>query len=186
MSEKTSDNALLTKAVEKRRAGGAPKGNGNAYKHGLYTMKRAVIERGLAAIDGRSAVGRALSQWRADLIRDLGGQDTISTQQEALVDLAVKSKLLLDSVDVWLLQQPSLVNKRKKSLLPVVRERQQLADGLARYLGQLGLEKKIRQKTLQELLAEGSDDGDGQDEEGGEQGGDPGGEGPDPKSENAD
>lgn len=140
-------------------------------------MKRAVIERGLAAIDGRSAVGRALSQWRADLVRDLGGKDSISMQQETLVDLAVKSKLLLDSVDVWLLSQPSLVNKRKKSLLPVVRERTQLADSLARYLGQLGLEKKIRQKTLQELLAEGSDDGDGQAEENGKQGdGDPGGD----------
>lgn len=154
-----------------------PVGNVNAQKHGLYTLKRALKERGLAAIDGRSVVGRALSQWRADLIRDLGGKDSISTQQEALVDLAVKSKLLLDSVDAWLLTQPSLVNKRKKSLLPVVRERQQLADGLARYLGQLGLEKKIQQKTLQELLAEGSDDGDGS-----EGGGDPGAE-PEAKNE---
>ena len=33
----------------------------------------------------------------------------------------------------------SLINKRKKSLLPVVKERQALADGLARYLAQLGL-----------------------------------------------
>lgn len=138
------------------------------HKHGLYTVKRAVKEVGLKAVDGRSAVGRALSQWRADLIRDLGGKDSISTQQEALVDLAVKSKLLLDSVDVWLLQQLSLVNKRKKSLLPVVRERQQLADGLARYLGQLGLEKRVKVKTLAEILA--GDDGD---EDQGDGGGDP-------------
>lgn len=165
-----------TKSPEKQCAGGAPKGNGNAYKHGLYTMKRAVIERGLRAIDGRSATGRALMQWRADLVRDLGGQEAVSTQQRALVDLAVKSKLLLDSVDAWLLIQPSLVNRRKKSLLPVVRERQQLADGLARYLGQLGLEKKIRQKTLAEILA-GEDGDDGEEEQGGGDQQEPGAEG---------
>jgi len=44
-----------------------------------------------------------LAKWRADLIADLGGTDEISTQQSALVDLAVKSKLLLDSIDNWLL-----------------------------------------------------------------------------------
>lgn len=154
-----------------------PVGNVNAQKHGLYTLKRALKERGLAAIDGRSAVGRALSQWRADLIRDLGGKDSISTQQEVLVDLAVKSKLLLDSIDAWLLTQPSLVNRRKKSLLPMVRERQVLADGLARYLGQLGLEKRVKVKNLAEILA-----GDG--EEDGEGAGDPGGEESNPKHDN--
>ncbi len=124
-------------------------------KHGLYTVKRSVKDRGLKAIDGRSSVGKALSAWRTSLIQDLGGQTAISTQQEALVDLAVKSKLLLDSIDTWLLTQKSLVNARKKSLLPVVRERQQLADGLARYLAQLGL-KRVPQETrdLAQLLGD--------------------------------
>jgi hypothetical protein len=58
----------------------------------------------------------------------------------------------LDSIDAWLLVQPSLVNARKKSLLPVVKERQALADGLARYLAQLGLHRTQREKTLEELL----------------------------------
>ena len=52
---------------------------------------------------------------------------------------------MLDSIDAWLLTQRSLINARKRSLLPAVRERQQLADGLARYLGQLGLERKIKE-----------------------------------------
>jgi hypothetical protein len=54
----------------------------------------------------------------------------------------VKTKLLLDSIDSWLLVQPSLINKRKKALLPVVRERTQIADALARYLAQLGLDRR--------------------------------------------
>ncbi len=86
------------------------------------------------------------------MIQDLGGKDAISTQQEALVDLAVKTKLLLDSIDRWLFSQPTLVNARKRALIPVVRERQTLADGLARYLTLLGLPKRQKTVSLQEWL----------------------------------
>ena len=122
-------------------------------KHGLTILKRAVNGLGNRAIDKRTATGKALAQWRKDLIADLGGD--VSVQQDTIVDLAVKSKLLLDSIDVWLLTQESLVNKRKKTLMPVVKERQQLADGLARYLSMLGLDRKVRTKTLDEILSEG-------------------------------
>jgi hypothetical protein len=88
------------------------------------------------------------------LVDDLGGVDNVSTQQEALIDLAVKSKLLLDSIDAWLLTQKTLINKRKKALLPVVLQRQTLADGLARYLAQLGLERKAKLMSLQDILAQ--------------------------------
>ena len=63
----------------------------------------------------------------------------ISTQELAIVNQAVKIKLLLDSVDTWLLQQPTLVNARKRKIHAAVLERQQLADALARYSMQLGL-----------------------------------------------
>jgi hypothetical protein len=95
-------------------------------------------------IDRRTTLGKLLVQWRADLIQDLGGPDAVSTQRAALVDLAVRSKLILDSLDAWLLAQPSLVNKRTRSVLPIVRERQALADGLSRYLQALGLDRVTR------------------------------------------
>ena len=128
-------------------------------KHGLTTLKQAVKGLGGRVIDKRTQLGKALAKWRADLIQDLGGRENISTQQEALVDLAVKSKLILDSIDSWLLTQPSLVNARKRSLLPAVRERQQLADGLARYLSQLGLERKTKTLDLANALRDASEDG---------------------------
>jgi hypothetical protein len=84
----------------------------------------------------------------------LGGDDNISTHQSALVDLTVKSKLLLDSIDAWLLRQPTLINNRKKSLLPVVLQRQQLADGFARYLAQLGLKRISKEISLQDYVSE--------------------------------
>jgi hypothetical protein len=84
----------------------------------------------------------------------LPGGPVHTVREAGIVELAVKSKLMLDSVDAWLLKQPSLVNARKKSLLPVVRERQQLADSLPRYMGQLGLERRKRPAlSLQDYLA---------------------------------
>ena len=121
-------------------------------KHGLVTLKQAVKGLGRRVIDRRTTLGRSLAKWRADLVEDLGGEENISTQRSALIDLAVKSKLLLDSIDAWLLIQPSLVNARKRTLIPVVLQRQTLADGLARYLSQLGLERRHKVKTISDLL----------------------------------
>lgn len=117
-----------------------------AYKHGFYSLKKAISRK----IDMRTSAGRALVQWRTSLVADLGGD--ISTAQGQMIDLACRSKLLLDSIDAWLLTQPSLVNRQKKCLLPVVKERQSLADGLAKYLMALGLHRTQREKTLEELL----------------------------------
>ena len=144
-------------------AGTSKKRSRGYQKHGLHTLKGAVRGLGSRVIDKRTTLGRALAKWRSDLIRDLGGRETISTQREALVDLAVKSKLILDSIDAWLLTQPSLVNARKRSLLPAVKERQQLADGLARYLGQLGLERVAKEvPDLSRALDEARDRTEGQ------------------------
>ena len=114
-------------------------------KHGLVTLKRAVKGLGGRVIDKRTTLGKSLARWRTDLIRDIGGPEAVSTQQVAVVDLAVKSKLLLDSIDSWLLTRPTLVNARKRSLLPAIKERQALADGLARYMGMLGLERRAKE-----------------------------------------
>jgi hypothetical protein len=117
----------------------------NRQTHGIGLLKRAVKTLGGRTIDRRTSLGKALAQWRSELIRDLGGEGGISTQERAIVDLAVKTKLMLDSVDAWLLTQPSLVNARKRALLPVVRERVQLSDALSRYLAQLGLKRRVKQ-----------------------------------------
>jgi hypothetical protein len=125
-----------------QRRKSAPKGNKYRQTHGLISLKKAVNTLGNRALDQRTKTGKALAQWRADLIRDLGGD--VSTQQDAIISLAVKTKLLLDSIDVWLLEQPTLIIKRKKAIIPAVIQRQQLADALSRYMGQLGLERKAK------------------------------------------
>jgi hypothetical protein len=98
-------------------------------------------------------VARRLCAWRTELIHDLGGPEDISAQQATLIELAVRQRFLVESLDAWLFVQPSLVNVRKQSLLPVLRERQQVADALARYLALLGLERREKPLDVSELLA---------------------------------
>jgi hypothetical protein len=121
---------------------------------GLNALKARVRVRGLQAIDRRTAAGKSLLIWKDELLDALGGDEAVSPQQRALVDLAVRTKLYVDSIDAWLMEQPSLVLTRKRSVLPVLRERQTLADSLARFLVQLGLERRAKDlPTLKTYLA---------------------------------
>jgi hypothetical protein len=128
------------------------KGQRNAEKHGFHTLKRTVLKLGKRAIDGRSGVAKALNRWRVELTSDLGGHDSVSTAQLAVIDLAVKQKFLLDSIDAWLLLQDTLINGQKRTLIPVVKERQAVANALAEYLKLLGLERRQKMKSLNDVL----------------------------------
>jgi len=117
-------------------------------KSGVHTLKRAVLTLGSRALPSKStALGRALHEWRVALIADLGGEDTVSTQQLALVEMAVRTKLLVDSVDSYVLSMPSPVNRQRRSLFPVVRERQALVGQLQSILRDLGLERRSKDAT---------------------------------------
>ena len=99
--------------------------------------------RGFKAIDRRMVAARTALSWRAELLEDLGGEAEVSAAQLALVDVAVRTRLYLDHVDAVLMERASLV-VRGRRLLPLVEQRQRLADGLARLLGQLGLERRAK------------------------------------------
>ena len=124
-------------------------------RHGLNALMVRVKVRGLAAIDGRTVAARALLDWRSDLVADLGGEAAVSAQQRALVEVVTRTRLYIDHLDAFLLEQRSLVNAKRKAVLPVLRERQTLADSLARLLSLLGLERRqAPAKTLEESLTE--------------------------------
>ena len=123
-------------------------------------MKKALHQLGGRALDQRTSLAKELGRWRSEILNDLGGTENTSAQQRAVLDLAVKTKLMLDSIDAWSLTQPSLISARKRAVYPVVLERRQLADALARYLGQLGLERKSKGvMDLKSYLAERDGDG---------------------------
>jgi len=118
-------------------------------KSGLYTLKRAVQTLGKRALPSRStALGRAFHEWRVSLIADLGGPDAVSTQQFALVELAVRTKLLVDSVDAYLLGMESIVDRRHRRLWPVARERQALVGQLQSILRDLGLGRRTKEVDI--------------------------------------
>jgi hypothetical protein len=147
VSEHRADVAEnVTPAIEnkqaKARVNRRKKPRGVTHKAGYFAAKRALQKFSTHAIDGRTRAARALDGFRNDILRDLGGPEAVSQQERVIVDLAVRTHFMVQSLDSYLLGLGSLVNKRKRSVWPVVRERVMLADSLARYMGQLGLQRR--------------------------------------------
>lgn len=116
-------------------------------RHGLTAPMVRVKLRGFRAIDRRTAAGREALAFRSELIAALGGEAELSPQRRRLVDMAARAALLLDHVDAWLVAQRSLINARTRSLVPVLTQRQTLADHLARVLEKLGLDRAPKKVT---------------------------------------
>jgi hypothetical protein len=150
-----------------RAVDGSRRGGRGRQRHGLTQLRRAVQSLGARpldqALDPASPVGQALAAWRRDLTADLGGADVVTTAQAQVVEIAVRTRLLLDSVDAWLLQQGRVINGRTRSAFPAVIQRQRLADGLVRHLETLGLERRARGPDLARALAERPREPDGGD-----------------------
>jgi hypothetical protein len=124
----------------------------------LNALKARVKVRGLAAIDKRTSAARHLPVWRRDLVADLGGEADLTAAQLALVELAVRTRLYIDHVDAWLMAgRKRLISGRRRALYPVVLQRQQLADRLARYLGMLGLERRSRPVAVAHRVSRAED-----------------------------
>jgi hypothetical protein len=86
-------------------------------RHGLNALKARMKVRGLTAIDMRTAAAQALLAWRRELVTDLGGEEAVSAQQRTLIELATRTRLYVDSLDAWIMEQPSLVNARGASAI---------------------------------------------------------------------
>jgi hypothetical protein len=122
-------------------------------RHGLNAAMTRVKLRGFRAIDRRTVAAREALAFRSELVAALGGEADLSPQRRRLVDMTARAALLLDHVDGWLVGQRSLVNPRAKALLPVLVQRQALADHLARLLEKVGLERVPRRiPTLDEYV----------------------------------
>ena len=62
-------------------------------RHGLHLLKRRVMVQGLNSLDRRAGPVRALFDRRAELIEALGGEQTVTPQQTALIELATRTRL---------------------------------------------------------------------------------------------
>jgi hypothetical protein len=122
---------------------------------GYFAAKAALVRFGSHAFDGRTRIAKALDEFHDALVADLGGPEAISKQQEIIITLATRTHFLVESLDAYIFSMKSPVNKQRRCLYPVIRERQSLADSLAKHLAMLGLEKKQPpEKKLHEYIAE--------------------------------
>lgn len=139
-----------------KRRGGPPLGSHNRRTHGLYSLKEAVKVLGSRTIDQRTKVGKALAAIRDDLLSDLGGSANLSRQEHLLIEETIITTLLLSSVNAWLLGQTTLVNKRSRSVIAAVRDRNALVLVLKGLLESLGLKRRANPlPSLAEILASG-------------------------------
>jgi hypothetical protein len=130
-------------------------------RHGLTAPMARIKLRGFSAIDRRTAAAREHLALRSELANAVGGEAHLTPQVRKLIDLAARASALLDHVDAWLFQQRSLVNARAKTLLPVLVQRQAIADHLTRLLDKLGLDShgptSVRQSAVVILPDNGRD-----------------------------
>jgi hypothetical protein len=105
-------------------------------------MRKTLRTLTTARLDGRSAVAVAVRQWKTDVRRDLGGD--LTRAQETILEAAARAWVILSSLDDYIARQPSLVTKKRR-VADVVMQRMQIAEGLARNLERLGLDRRVRE-----------------------------------------
>lgn len=95
--------------------------------------------------DELTPVERAARAWRAEVLADLGDPAAVPAAKLALLDVAVVTKVLLDTLDAELLalaEAGGLVEDR--GAVPLVGDRVKVADSLVRQLTALGLARRTR------------------------------------------
>jgi len=130
-------------------------GDRRAYRRsGYYAAKRAVVKYGARVLPGvDTAIGRELRDWRLSLIADLGGLETLSTQQLALIEQVVVQRYLVSSLDAYVLSLPSLVNRKKRCAFTIMRDRAAQVNLLRDLLRDLGLERRSKEVDIAAQLA---------------------------------
>lgn len=124
------------------------KGNQRARKHGLYA-------KDAGKVDLRRREDRAVHNTLCAIERDLGGSADLSAQRSVILDgLGLKLRHRF-KIEAYLAGLSSIVNKRNRSLLPVVIELHRILESIARDLERLGLERVVSpEKDLAQIEAE--------------------------------
>ena len=126
--------------------------NANA-KHGLYAARRLLgeMDRAGAAI-ADSDVAPALAAWKDSVVDALGGQEAMSPQLETVIDVAARTKLILDAIDRFIFTPAKnkgrgsrIFNQTRKSLTRLAEQRGSITNALVSYMNVIGLERRAKQ-----------------------------------------
>jgi hypothetical protein len=123
------------------------------HRTGAYPVERALpflVERvrdPRVPDDVLTPVERGARAWRAEVLLDLGGPEAVPAAKLALVEAALGTKIVLDSLDRYLFELAGLgglVNRRNRRAYSIVADRQRVADSLTRQLAVLGIDRVER------------------------------------------
>ena len=108
-------------------------------KHQLTPVIATLRLRGISAVDGRTALGRAVKAWRRSQEAHLGAK--LTPPVVSILDHAEVTKLLVASIDAFLVADPShVVNRKRRTLTPIALQRQGLVESHRRDMLALGLD----------------------------------------------
>lgn len=123
----------------------------------VRTLTRRINVQGLSCLDQRTVGYRELVARRNALIEALGGD--VSPQKREIIEETCRLLLIRDSSYAVLLELPSPVNKRKKRMVPLVRDILSLDAEIRSHVTLLGLERvpklvsAIDDDRMQKILA---------------------------------
>lgn len=109
--------------------------------HGAWTLKRA-LDTG--RLDMRSEAGQAIKRLRTQLETDLGGADTLSTQERLLVDRIVKKALIIEALETYALSRRSIFKRNGELIGALGRHYLSYTEALRRDLLAVGLGRRAK------------------------------------------
>jgi hypothetical protein len=124
------------------------KGTQNARKHGHYGLKVKLTGLTLGTVSQQNGMGRAVVEKGNRIIADRGGRESLSELKLDLIDRYLKTELLIHSIDSWMFQQKSLINRRKRSLYPILAERNRLVETSLKLAQAIGLDREERKVPM--------------------------------------
>jgi hypothetical protein len=131
-------------------APGGPHGNQHAKKHGVRGLQAA---RRVGKIDKRTSFGQAFEKRRREYVAHLGGD--VSTMEMAIVEDSIWTDFYITSYDVYLASLKSVIRKGRPH--PIIDARTRLAAHRRENLKLLGLKRRVRVESLDEILAKDDD-----------------------------
>ena len=134
---------------------GAPSGNKNAETHGYYRRKIKLEAVSFEDLNFSSSGGEQLPKRFIELLNHCGGEHLVSAVRRRIIERVVFTEYQLDCLDLYLVELgPRIVNRRKRTLIPIVRERDALVSMLRKLYDQIGLDPtKPPIPTLAEYMA---------------------------------
>lgn len=143
------NEAASVEAGKTRKPKGAPRGNRNAVRSGVYGLV-ALQRRG--KLDKRTALSRAFSEALQEYVESLGGQGEVSPQERAILTDTVWTDFYVAAIDAHVSQLRHLVRKGKPH--PLLELRVRLASHRRENFKAVGLKRRAKPAlTLPELLA---------------------------------